>query len=212
MSRPHHKSDRDGYGRDDKGSRRDPRDSRTAVQYSDAGSRTPVRTTTDGRPSTDPRSMSESRNVPAYDSRGSTSVKSPVDPRDPRDPRSVLDSSRSRDPRDAAYGRDPRIAIDPTGRDTRTAPPAVTRDPRDPRDSRRGPEETSGGGRSSDYFLPAEDINREVITTDVCKYLGPDALVRPYVHKDVSRDFKYWVTMLTCSRAEKDILLPHTGP
>ncbi len=179
MSPPHHKSGRDVYGRDIL----DPRDSRSTVQYSDSGSRTPVGTTTDPRAAMDstisrdprdtvygrdPRAAVESivprdlrdtayerdtrtpppgatrvpRDLLAYDSRDSISVRLPVDRRDVRDPRSVLDPSRSRDP--ANYGR------------------------------------------ASDYFLPAEDINREVITTDICKYLGPDALVRPYVHRDVS--------------------------
>ena len=205
MSRPHHKSDRDGpsYNRE---TRRDPR---AAVQYPESGSRTPTRTTADGRPSTDPRSMGESRNVIVPDSRSSASVRSPVDPRDVRDSRALPDSRGSRDPRDTAYGRDPRT-VDPVGRDTRIAPPAVTRDTRDTRDSRRAPEEASS--RSSDYFLPGDDINRDVITTDICKYLGSDALVRPYVHKDVSRYLISLVTLLTVSRAGKDILSLHTEP
>ena len=39
--------------------------------------------------------------------------------------------------------------------------------------------------RLQDYFLPAEDISRQVIQSDICKYLGNDATVRPYVHPDV---------------------------
>jgi hypothetical protein len=35
-----------------------------------------------------------------------------------------------------------------------------------------------------DYFLPGEDINREVIAVDITRYLGPDATVRPYTHTD----------------------------
>jgi len=38
----------------------------------------------------------------------------------------------------------------------------------------------------NDYFLPGEGISREVITADICRYLGSNALVRPYRHKDVS--------------------------
>jgi len=36
-----------------------------------------------------------------------------------------------------------------------------------------------------DYFLPGEGISREVITADICRYLGLDALVRPYQMPDV---------------------------
>lgn len=38
------------------------------------------------------------------------------------------------------------------------------------------------GGRSSrtnEYFVPKDGIDREVITADICRYLGNDALVRP---------------------------------
>jgi hypothetical protein len=33
--------------------------------------------------------------------------------------------------------------------------------------------------RSNEYFVPKEGIYREVITADLCRYLGNDALVRP---------------------------------
>jgi hypothetical protein len=39
--------------------------------------------------------------------------------------------------------------------------------------------------RYQEYFLPGEDINREVIQYDICRYLGNDATVRPYNHPDV---------------------------
>jgi hypothetical protein len=35
-----------------------------------------------------------------------------------------------------------------------------------------------------EYFLPGEDINREVIQYDIHRYLGNDATVRPYQHPD----------------------------
>jgi hypothetical protein len=38
---------------------------------------------------------------------------------------------------------------------------------------------------SNDYFLPGEGISREVITADITRYLGNDALVRPYRMPDV---------------------------
>ncbi|KAF5489209.1 hypothetical protein CGCS363_v012464 [Colletotrichum siamense] len=34
-------------------------------------------------------------------------------------------------------------------------------------------------GRSNEYFVPRDGIDREVITADICRYLGNDALVRP---------------------------------
>jgi hypothetical protein len=61
----------------------------------------------------------------------------------------------------------------------------------DPRDRRRPPIDLQSGRREEpssryqDYFLPGEDINREVIQYDICRYLGNDATVRPYNHPDV---------------------------
>lgn len=33
--------------------------------------------------------------------------------------------------------------------------------------------------RENEYFVPKNGIDREVITADICRYLGNDALVRP---------------------------------
>ena len=33
--------------------------------------------------------------------------------------------------------------------------------------------------RQNKYFLPGDGIRREVITADICRYLGNDALVKP---------------------------------
>lgn len=33
--------------------------------------------------------------------------------------------------------------------------------------------------RQNEYFLPKDGIDREVITADICRYLGNNALVRP---------------------------------
>jgi hypothetical protein len=38
--------------------------------------------------------------------------------------------------------------------------------------------------RYQEYFLPGEDINREVIQYDLSRYLGSDATARPYQHAD----------------------------
>lgn len=53
------------------------------------------------------------------------------------------------------------------------------------RDGRSDPQ-TTGEFRSkpNEYFLPSEDISREVIQADICRYLGGDATVRPYTHTD----------------------------
>lgn len=48
----------------------------------------------------------------------------------------------------------------------------------------------------NDYFLPGEDINREVITADICRYLGRDTLVRPYTHPDGRQGY-----LITASQA-----------
>jgi hypothetical protein len=37
--------------------------------------------------------------------------------------------------------------------------------------------------RQSQFFVNGAGIDREVITTDICRYLGNDALVRPSTHK-----------------------------
>jgi hypothetical protein len=33
--------------------------------------------------------------------------------------------------------------------------------------------------RMNEYFVPRDGIDREVIQSDICRYLGNDALVRP---------------------------------
>ena len=33
--------------------------------------------------------------------------------------------------------------------------------------------------RTNRYFLPGDGIAREVVTADICRYLGNDALVKP---------------------------------
>jgi hypothetical protein len=190
MSR-RHTSERDtGYSRDDGSDRRE-RDPRPVQGGRDAGSRTPVRTTPEVRPTT----LAESRTVAAIDQRSAVQSRTGTESRETRDSRVVADPRSARDPLDTTYGRDPRTAVEPsdrratdTGRDlsreTRAAQPGV---PRDSRDARSRPEEIAPRqGPRNEYFLPGEDISREVITADICRYLGPDALVRPYRHQDVS--------------------------
>lgn len=45
------------------------------------------------------------------------------------------------------------------------------------RDNRRAV--AAASARTNEYFVPKDGIDREVITADICRYLGNDALVRP---------------------------------
>jgi hypothetical protein len=47
------------------------------------------------------------------------------------------------------------------------------------REERRGGAAPLSQARTNEYFVPKEGIDREVITADICRYLGNDALVRP---------------------------------
>src|SRR2546423_4200930 len=179
-------SERDSaYNRDDRSDRRE-RDTRNSVQRDrDVASRTPERATAEIRPT-----LVDSRNVTAIDPRSTAQSRTVAESRDAR---AVVDRRSTRDPRDTAYSRHTTMAVDNNDlrpadierdllRDSRTAPPVVTSN----RDTRR-PEDIPPRGPRNEYFLPGEDISREVITADICRYLGPDALVRPYRHQDVSR-------------------------
>lgn len=52
----------------------------------------------------------------------------------------------------------------------------------DIRDQRRNA--PSSQNRSNEYFVPKDGIDREVITADICRYLGNDALVRPGTYEN----------------------------
>jgi len=41
----------------------------------------------------------------------------------------------------------------------------------------------AASARLATYFVPGAGIDREVITTDICRYLGNDALVKPGNYK-----------------------------
>lgn len=43
----------------------------------------------------------------------------------------------------------------------------------------QGPSVGSATTRQNEYFVPRDGIDREVISADICRYLGNDALVRP---------------------------------
>ncbi|KAK2624857.1 hypothetical protein QTJ16_006050 [Diplocarpon rosae] len=44
--------------------------------------------------------------------------------------------------------------------------------------------------RTNEYFVPKDGIDREVITADICRYLGNDALVRPGNYEAMIADLK----------------------
>jgi hypothetical protein len=44
-------------------------------------------------------------------------------------------------------------------------------------------ERASRSTRTNEYFVPKDGIDREVITADICRYLGNDALVRPGIYE-----------------------------
>lgn len=187
MSSRRHAPDREsGYNRED----RRERDIRPVQREREAGSITPVRTTADTRPTT----AGESMTVAGIDPRSTVQTRTVVEPRDSREARSIADQRSARDPRDTTFSRDPRTGGDTgermpvAGRDvtheTRTAPPGMPRD--SGRETRLRPDEVPQRGPSNDYFLPEEGISRDVIQAEICRYLGPDALVRLYHHKDVS--------------------------
>lgn len=55
------------------------------------------------------------------------------------------------------------------------------------RSSRNPAPAAAGTGRQNEYFVPRDGIDREVISADICRYLGNDALVRPG-HYEVRRE------------------------
>lgn len=121
-------------------------------------------------------------------------------------PRGRLDELevRHRDPLDEREPRhrDPLDEREPRHRDPIDERELRHRDPLDRRELRRietrDPDrmDYTRDGRSdlqttrefrskpNEYFLPGEDISREVIRADICRYLGSDATVRPYTHTD----------------------------
>lgn len=62
--------------------------------------------------------------------------------------------------------------------------------------------------RQNEYFVPRDGIDREVITADICRYLGNDALVRPGNYDDRGRVIQgYYITAyrnLTTVRGDDD--------
>ncbi|KAL2161147.1 hypothetical protein VTH06DRAFT_8366 [Thermothelomyces fergusii] len=67
-----------------------------------------------------------------------------------------------------------------------------------PSNRSNGPTSTvsAGAPRQNEYFVPRDGIDREVITSDICRYLGNDALVRPgtYERADGTVIQGYYIT------------------
>ena len=57
--------------------------------------------------------------------------------------------------------------------------PDRDRGDRGDRDRASRAQQQQAQARTNEYFVPKEGIDREVITADICRYLGNDALVRP---------------------------------
>jgi hypothetical protein len=47
------------------------------------------------------------------------------------------------------------------------------------RERERSRRQAVASARTNEYFIPRTGIDREVLTADICRYLGNDALVRP---------------------------------
>ncbi len=157
MSRPY----RDEYERDPRDARdRRPRDARDMM-------RDPRDVTRDTRESTDLRERRmdsdrmDMRDPTRIDSRTTRPATGTMYTSYPEQGRDDLPQGRYQDEPRERYGRAP---IDVHASDRRN---------------------DTGASRYQDYFLPGEDIHREVIQEDICRYLGNDATVRPYTHRDV---------------------------
>jgi hypothetical protein len=58
-----------------------------------------------------------------------------------------------------------------------------------------------------EYFLPGEDINREVIERDIVRHLGNDATVRPYQSRDGRQGY-----LIRASRVPTTVGVYHIRP
>lgn len=54
------------------------------------------------------------------------------------------------------------------------------------RERERDRRSAAAAARTNEYFVPKDGIDREVITADICRYLGNDALVRPGKYENPS--------------------------
>ena len=68
------------------------------------------------------------------------------------------------------------------------------RDERERERDRASRAQPQASARTNEYFVPKDGIDREVITADICRYLGNDALVRPGTYEVGThvRKMNYW--------------------
>jgi hypothetical protein len=50
----------------------------------------------------------------------------------------------------------------------------------------RGAKIPMAKSRTNGYFVPKDGIDREVLTSDICRYLENDALIRPGCYEVIS--------------------------
>lgn len=63
--------------------------------------------------------------------------------------------------------------------------------------------------RSNQWFVPGEGIAREVITADIQRYLGPDALVRPGTG---TGEYEVRLSRGIPTPSQRTLLTSRTGP
>jgi hypothetical protein len=113
--------------------------------------------------------------VPRQDPRAVRNVPAPRDPRD-REDEMMYDARPSQY---AAVREQPGARRTPYEGEFDDIPPSV-RPVIDPGRSRDEPRPSY-----NEYFLPGEGIDREVIQSEICRYLGQDATCKPGAHTDV---------------------------
>jgi hypothetical protein len=74
---------------------------------------------------------------------------------------------------------EPSASHRPANREISGPMPGSSRERGGGRDRDRDLRAQQASARTNEYFVPKDSIDREVITADICRYLGDDALVRP---------------------------------
>jgi len=125
--------------------------------------------------SREPATRVANAGVPRQDPRTVRNVPAPRDPRD-REDEMMYDARPSQY---AAVREQPGARRTPYEGEFDDIPPSV-RPVIDPGRSRDEPRPSY-----NEYFLPGEGIDREVIQSEICRYLGQDATCKPGAHTDV---------------------------
>jgi len=73
--------------------------------------------------------------------------------------------------------------------------------PKDGNDQRGGAAMKRAKYSTREYFVPKDGIDREVITQDICRYLGNDAIVRPATYEvSIPPTFEIAIMLTSSSR------------